>query len=89
MILNHEKLNRELSPDEISWGQYIIGKVLDGGTYGTPQNLGLFRLHHKAKELHYLNGPLDEVFFGVATIFHGLGYSIHDGRPRCSKSKES
>lgn len=87
-IIDHKRLDCKLDSDQIAWGNNVLSKVENGGLYGAGlETYGLYQFFHKEKELHYLNGQLDDMFYLVATIFNGLGYSIVDERRKCSKSK--
>jgi hypothetical protein len=80
-MIDVKKIQTETIEEEsFQWGEALIDTIFEGGLYGIPQNLSLFRFHHADKELHYLNGPLDDTFYGVAAIITALGYTVYDFR---------
>jgi len=82
-IIDRNRVNspKPLTPEQVAWGNNIICKVQDGGMWGPGiDTYGFFQFFHDRKELHYLNGQLDDTFYLAASIFRRFGYSIHDKR---------
>lgn len=52
----------------------------EGGLYGNPYTLSLYRIYPAKKEVHLLNGPTDRKYYKLARTFRYLGYTIRDKR---------
>lgn len=71
-------------PSDLLWTRNMIEQMNDGGIWGLPMNEQVYKFDKVNKELHLIEGELDDMFHKVVANFGHFGYKVYDRRNKAT-----
>jgi hypothetical protein len=70
----------QVLPKYLEWGRGMLATISEGGTWVIPETQATYRFFHETKQIHLVDGEIDNYFHKNVATFKELGYQVLDRR---------